>query len=275
MERRFLGTVAVALLLVCVQQAGGAGAAPLGGEAEAEAMLAWEDRATSHEHWERLVRRSVEEWDSSRTEEKEEDETADIEDVREYYRRVFAEGWDDVHERQRQEELARLLETLKVAVPHGRRPSSQEYGQPRPPARVSSQEHPSPQEAEQRGSEVNVGCLKKPIRGRYIVMFESDASDYVLDRTIEILERANVESGRRIRATDFSPIRHLRKGFVATMNAKTVGLVRGAREEAERLGGGEGGSRSHRETVMGALLKLKVTFTNTHVWDSHHSMGRG
>lgn len=237
MERRLLGTVAVAILLACLHRAGGVGAAPLGSDAaEAKAMQAWEDRATSHEHWERLVRRSVVEWDSSM--EEEEDETADIEDVREYYRREFAEGWDEVRERQREEELARLMEMLQrertAAAAYGRQPSSQEhhrYGYPHPPAQVSSQDPPSKQGGEPSRAEVNVGCLKKPIRGRYIVMFEADASDYVLDRTIEILERANVESKRRIRTTDISPIRHLRKGFVATMNAKTVGLVRGVRGE--------------------------------------------
>ena len=226
MARRFLVlyAVAVALLLVCAQAAG---ARPL--VEAAEGGLVRGPRATSHQHWEHLVRRSVSRWDSGPDEY--DDETADIADVRDYYRRVFAdpEGWEDVRE-QREEMLVRLMEQLQREKAEHRtgnaRANAHGYPPPWGRARVSSQEAYTKPAKDWSSEAEAIGCLRKPIRGRYIVMFQADTSDYVLDRTIEILERANLESERRFRATDITPIRHLRKGFVATMNARTLHLVR-------------------------------------------------
>ena len=75
-------------------------------------------------------------------------------------------------------------------------------------------------------SKVNVGPRERRIKGRYIVMFTPDASDYVLDRTIEVLEKVNIETEQRLRATDITPFRYVQKGFTATLNSKTVEAVR-------------------------------------------------
>lgn len=57
-------------------------------------------------------------------------------------------------------------------------------------------------------------------------MFQSDAAgDYLLDRTMAIMQKAHRQSKGRIRASDMHPLRHVGKGFTATLNSKAVELM--------------------------------------------------
>ena len=67
--------------------------------------------------------------------------------------------------------------------------------------------------------------ISKPIPGRYIVMLQTYSDDYILDRTIAILQQAHTESEGRIRAEHITPFRSIGSGFTATMNSKAVELV--------------------------------------------------
>lgn len=160
------------------------------------------EKASSHDHWERIVKRSAfhSQYDDSI------DDTAHIVNVQEYYRSVFSEGWENY--RDNEKELFNLLNKLETVVEQGyNRPSLD---------RASSQDLPDIQE---------FGLHTKPIQGRYIVMFQSGADDYTLDRTMAVLQRANLASNMRIRATDMSALRYVGKGFTATLNRKAVELV--------------------------------------------------
>lgn len=156
-----------------------------------------EGKAESHEHWEHIVRRrsvySLFENDV--------DETSHIVDLQAYYRESLEQGWD-AHDK----ELMRLLQILEKVTAQGR---------------VSDEDRASIQD-ESHMLEVKVDS--KPIRGRFIVMLQSNADDYALDHTIQVLRKANQESNQRIRASDIEALRHV-KGFVATLNSKTLALV--------------------------------------------------
>lgn len=190
----------------------------------------WErtvEKASSHDHWEHIVKRSA---FYSRHDDTI-DDTAHIVNIQEYYRTVFSEGWGNYEDNERK--LFKLLNQLEEVVGQSNRPHSD---------RVSSQSAENTME---------YGLHMKPIRGRYIVMFQSDADDYTLDRTMAVLQRANLASNMKIRATDLSPLRYVGKGFTATLNKKAVQLVR------EKGSGGEG-----RE---GRRLKVRCVFTETHM----------
>ncbi len=117
-----------------------------------------------------------------------EDDTAHIVNVQEYYKNVFSEPWSG------------YTDFSEVSPEHHRITSANLQG--------------------------SYGPHTKPIKGRYIVMFSSSTDDeYVLDKTIEILELANYKSNQRLRATDIVPFRNVRKGFTATLNSKTLELV--------------------------------------------------
>ena len=151
-------------------------------------------RANDHDHWERIVRRSLRWRDPSY-----EDDTRHIANVQEYYRYVLEEqDWEE-EERDRQQELASLMRTFFTNDGDGR-------------ARV------------QEGGRQNDKDIQKPIPGRYIVMLDSSASGEMLDRTVAVLQRAHAESEGRIRADHITTIRSL-GGFTATMNSKAVELV--------------------------------------------------
>lgn len=162
------------------------------------------EKASSHDHWERIVKRST---FHSRHEDTV-DDTAHIVNVQEYYRTVFGEGWDNY--RDNEEELFGLLNKLNSVV-------DQAYDR-------SNLDQVSSQGLE---NSIEFGLHTKPIQGRYIVMFQSGADDYTLDRTIAVMQRANLASNMKIRATDMSPLRYVGKGFTATLNGKAVQLVRG------------------------------------------------
>lgn len=160
-----------------------------GAKAEA-APIEFEGKATNQEDWEHLVT-----WRSANARfERDVDDTAHIVDFQEYYRNVFEQEWEEFEEKER--ELVNKLATLQGATIQGEGTHT-----------------------------VEIGLNTKPIKGRYIVMFQSDADDYVLDRTIEILEKANRESEQRVRATDIHALRNIGKGFTGTLNQKTVNLV--------------------------------------------------
>ncbi len=154
--------------------------------------------AESHEHWEHIVRRrSI----SSLFENQDIDETSHIVDLQEYYRESLDQGWDE-HDK----ELMHLLQLLEKVTAQGS---------------VSDEDRASIQD---QSHMLEVKVDSKPIRGRFIVMLQSDADDYTLDRTIQVLNKANKESNQRIRASEIEPLRHL-KAFVATLNSKTLALV--------------------------------------------------
>ena len=155
--------------------------------------------AESHDHWEHIVRRrSI----RSLFEAHQDDETSHIVDIQEHYRKSFEQGWD-THD----QELMRLLNILEKVTAQGG---------------ATAQDRASIQDETSHLLEVKVDS--KPIHGRYIVMLQSDTDDYTLDRTIQVLSKANRESNQRIRASDIQALRHL-KGFVATLNSKTLALV--------------------------------------------------
>ena len=149
-----------------------------------------EGKAENHEHWERIVRRSARDWHDPFYR----DDTAHIVNVQDYYRRVLESGWDE------EEELAYLM----------RQPWDM-YG-----------ERAEIQDISKADSTVEI---TKRIPGRYIVMLQTHSDDYILDRTIAILQQANAESEGRIRADHITPLRSIGPGFTATMNSKTVELV--------------------------------------------------
>ena len=167
------------------------------------------EKASSPEHWEHIVKRSAAHYHYSRRHYSDqadtEDDTSHIVNVQEYYRSVFSEGWDSTNY---DSELYRLLDRMENAVERkfGRKGMDE----------VSAQSFESVLES---------GLHTKPIRGRYIVMFQSDADDFTLDHTMAVMERANEATGQKIRATDMSPLRFVGKGFTATLNSKAVELV--------------------------------------------------
>lgn len=161
-----------------------------------------EKRAASHEHWEHIAKRSAED---VRLDENYRDDTAHIVNVQDYYRQVFDEGWEGY--RDREQELFGLLSKLKSSVEQGTKLTA--------PERIRIQEATSA-----------LNSYQKRIKGRYIVLFDPATDDYVLDRTVEILQKANQDSNQRLRATDITKVRHVGKGFTATLNSKTVQLVR-------------------------------------------------
>ena len=148
-------------------------------------------KADDHDHWERIVRRSVDWYDPYYR-----DDTLHIVNVQEYYRNVLEEQeWTD--DRQMEHELASLMHYWNFG-----------------------------KQADVEVDSINMKDLQKPIPGRYIVMLDSSADSYTLDKTIAILQHAHTESEGRIRADHITPMRNLGLGFTATMNSKTVELVR-------------------------------------------------
>ena len=155
------------------------------------------ERATDHNHWEGIVRRSADWYDPTY-----EDDTQHIVNVQEYYRYVLDEQeWED-EERERTQELARLMHYFFDNLGQG---------------------DATVQEGD--GGHVGDRDIQKPIPGRYIVMLDSTANVETLDKTVAVLQRAHVESEGRIRAEHITPIRNLGVGFMATMNSKAVELV--------------------------------------------------
>lgn len=160
-------------------------------------------KAVSHEHWEHIVRRRSA---MSRFDARDEDETSHIVNVQSYYKEILEQDWPNY--RDNEKDLFNLLHKLED---------------------VSMQRQLSDEQKaniqEQTAKVLELGVHTKPIKGRFIVMFNAKANDYVLDRTIEILKKANLDSDQRVRATDFAPLRNVGKGFVATLNSKSVDLV--------------------------------------------------
>ena len=188
--------VAIACLHVSL---GGAEAAPTAPQESLEhrkraAEDLWDEltegrgKAVNHDHWERIVRRAARGWNDPYYS----DNTLHIVNVQDYYRQVL-EDWTDS---QREQELARLMQ---------------------------------PWNSEHIGNQANVQTenveMQKRIPGRYIVMLDSSADGYTLDRTIAILQHAHRQSEGRIRAEHITPMRNLGVGLTATMNSKTVELV--------------------------------------------------
>lgn len=161
------------------------------------------DKARSHEHWEHIVRRrSI----MSRFDARSEDETSHIVNVQEYYRNVLEQDWPNYHDNEL--ELFNLLHKLELVSMQRELTDDQKANIQDETAKV-----------------LELGVHSKPIKGRFIVMLQGEANDYVLDRTVAILEKANADSNQRVRATDFTKLRNVGKGFIATLNQKTVDLV--------------------------------------------------
>ena len=149
-----------------------------------------------HATWERLVKRSASvERHRRSTGRRYIDDTSHIVNVQDYYRSVFSEGWEEPKGEKEQYDLLYSLEAIIQDEDRGNSEST------------------------------SLGVHSKPIKGRYLVMFQSKADDYVLDKTMAILQKAHRSSRGRIRASDLHPLRHVGKGFAATLNYKAVKLV--------------------------------------------------
>ena len=146
-------------------------------------------RAGSHEHWERIVRRSVDWYDPYY-----EDDTQHIVNVQDYYRYVLEQDWFAEQQHSRQDLLSAIMYEWR---------------------------------GDQASIQINYNYkhIQKPIPGRYIVMLDSLADEGMLDHAITVLQRAHEESEGRIRTEHITPIRNLGLGFTATMNSKAVALV--------------------------------------------------
>lgn len=188
------------LLLVCLHHYSTTAALPLGSLEDWSSNV---EKASSHRHWAHIVKRSS--YFARYNSDSAPDDTLHIINVQDYYRQVFDQGWDD--DEKTEKELYKLLGKLEEVVEQKYHPNS---------GWVSSQSS--------KGS-VEFGIATKPIKGRYIVMFQSGADDYMLDHTIAVMETANLQSNRKVRATDMHPLRHIGKAFTATLNAKAVELV--------------------------------------------------
>lgn len=165
-------------------------------------------KATSHDHWEHLVRRSA----KSAEAEGIEDDTSHIQDVQEYYRNVFASdsNWDS----------ATPLRLSSAAEVHNLRimQSLEAYLQAK-----NDQEMAKVEAADQ--SLVPDQSQQKKIKGRYIVTLSSESSDEVLDRTLSIMKYATSASQQRLRADHITVFRRAGKGFTGTLSSKMVELV--------------------------------------------------
>jgi len=113
------------------------------------------------------------------------DDVAHCVDVQQYYRQIFEEGWDEPGPEQPSTKLQQQAGTNRVA--HSK--------------------------------------LRKKIPGRYIVIFHEAAENDVVDRTIVQLQQMHWNSNQQVRVADVSPFRHVRKGFIATLNSRAVELV--------------------------------------------------
>ena len=166
-------------------------------------------KASSHDHWESLVRRSAERASADGTD----DDTAHIQDVQAYYRGVFASDndWDD----------ASPLHLTSSAEVHNLRimQSLQAYLQAK-----DDQEKAKIEAADE--SMVPDQSQQKKIKGRYIVTMSADATDEVLDRTLSIMKSATGTSQQRLRADHITTFRRAGKGFTGTLSSKMVELVR-------------------------------------------------
>ena len=63
------------------------------------------------------------------------------------------------------------------------------------------------------------------VPGRYLVLLKEDASDDKLDHLISILQSVNAENNGRIAARDIEPLRHIGKGFTASLGNTAVEAV--------------------------------------------------
>ena len=132
------------------------------------------------EQWEGIVKRAT---DTLKDDGSYNDDAAHIVDVQQYYRRIFAEGWDEPGQEQ-------SINAVSALVAYSN--------------------------------------LRKKIPERYIVMFdEAVDTNEVLDRTIDNLQQVHWISNQHVRAADFFSFRHVRKGFIATLNSRAVELVSG------------------------------------------------
>ena len=149
-------------------------------------------KASSHSHWEHLVRKTTR-LALHNSANLQDDDTAHILDVQDYYRTQLSQGWDNHASPEDRATIQGNLATIQSLSP--------------PATEHGSSSH------------------TKPIKGRYIVMLQSGTDDSTLDKTMAMLRKANRLSKERVRATDMSPLRHVGKGFTATLNKKAVELV--------------------------------------------------
>lgn len=147
--------------------------------------------ASSHDHWEHIVKRSA--YSARYSPKNSRDDTSHIVNVQDYYKAVLNEDWHDydAHEK-----------NLGMGVDRDEIVTSQSVD-----------------------NTLSTSVHTKSIKGRYIVMLQSGASDDMLDRTMAVMRGASLASNRRVRATDMTPVRYAGKGLTATLNRKAVELV--------------------------------------------------
>ena len=66
---------------------------------------------------------------------------------------------------------------------------------------------------------------ERPIKGRYIVLLQDYVNDQHLDDTIEILEKFQGEGENHLVAKHIEPLRHVGKGFTATLSPAVANIV--------------------------------------------------
>ena len=163
------------------------------------------EKATSHNHWEHIVKRQT--YYARYNNDNSKDDTDHIVNVKDYYRSVFSQGWSN-YISHNDKEFFDLLNTLDKVIQQNKHSDDKQ---------VNAQDSKA-------GHSV-FGTHTKRIKGRYIVMFQENADDYTLYRTIVVLQKANRVSNKRIRASDIYPLRYIGKGFTATLNRKALALV--------------------------------------------------
>ncbi len=182
-------------------------------------MNDWSDgvkKASSHDHWERIVKRQSRMSFFDRSNEK--DDTSQIVNIQDYYRSAFEEGWDNYEDNERK--LFNMLNNLESVI--------QNQGRPQTVEEASAQE--------KIADIMDFGIHTKPIPGRFIVMLQDTADDHNLDQTMSVLEKAHRVSGKKIRFSDMQALRFVGKGFTATMNSLALSLVSNEYYEGEERG---------------------------------------
>ena len=164
-------------------------------------------KVETHEHWEHLVKRAAE---TPRNGRYPDDETAHIIDIQQYYRDIFEGRWKEDPDHLSPEEQA-LLEWVEYKTELGKE--------------LTQVEQAYTQELYAREEASTGGIIQKKIKGRYIVMLNSNADNNALNNILKTLEQANSASNQLVGARHIFPVMHMSKGFAATMSSKTAELV--------------------------------------------------
>ena len=98
-----------------------------------------------------------------------------------------------------------------------------------------------------------------PIPGRYLVLFKEEQNDNKLDSVIAVLESVNAESHGKVAAKDIEPLRHIGKGFTASLGQTAVEAVSIAHTHTHMLI-----LTPHSHSVYTTSHTHTHTYTHTH-----------